>query len=797
MTDDRNNAANRWRRGAYGAVFGAVGAWCVPAWAAQDATVSGSAPRDPAPMTVLAQAEPVVTLDIPAQPLAAALATFAAETGWQIGYPSEMARDVTSGAVAGRFAPADALSRILAGTGLDYRMTGEGTATLVALPAETGASVRLPPVTVLGSRRLDAPLSNIPASITYVGQAEIDREQRVTNRVEDIVSRTVPGFNPTNNGVRNIRGRTAQVFINGVPVNEQLRASAGSDLNLVQPDQLSAIEVSRGANSAYGFGSSGGIIALSTPRAESEELTLRTVLRESFNPHRVGGSHQASLYQSAAQIVGDFDYHVGGVLAYDGAEFDPSGDLALGFDNSALLNNGKEVIGSIDGSFGYDMGDAGRLRLSTTFQNVDFRERYQLVPGVFRGPYGSLDPQPQGEESFRRSYTVNLNYENADVAGSALRLEVFASDTYNESFRSVGARVVRDEQTNVYHGFRSSLSTPLDGLVPGGAVTYGLDVIENRFFRPVFFTDTGALQSFVSPDVTLESLAVFGQLDVPVGDFVLSGGLRHERYDGEAESGAGVGGIVGGDIRNFDLTLFNAGLVYFVDDSTELYTTFSQGAEISQLGRSARGATTAAEVDTQPAKSNQYEIGIRGDWASLSLALAAFYTESDLLSSLICDGINPCIPLREPREFWGVEAIAAWQIDPVWGVGGVFTWQDGLRVANGDTRRIDNRDLPPVLVTGFVDYSPAPWVTGTLQVNYRGERDPFPGSVAFGEGKIDEEILVNVSAAFDLGRGQLRLGVENLLNTEYTSIPAESGNSGFLWLPEEGRRVFVSYALEW
>ncbi len=95
-----------------------------------------------------------------------------------------------------------------------------------------------------------------------------------------------------------------------MPTNEQLRASSGSDLNLVLPEQLAQIEVGRGANAAYGFGSPGGIIALSTPRAESEELTLRTRISNSFNPHRIGGSHQAVFYQSASQILGNFDFHL-------------------------------------------------------------------------------------------------------------------------------------------------------------------------------------------------------------------------------------------------------------------------------------------------------------------------------------------------------------------------------------------------------------------------------------------------------------------------------------------------------
>lgn len=491
-----------------------------------------------------------------------------------------------------------------------------------------------------------------------VPQGQIETELATTGRIEDVLKRQVPGFNPTNEGVRQIRGRTAQVFINGVPTNEQLRASSGSDLNLVLPEHLAQIEVSRGANSAYGFGSPGGIIALSTPRAESEELTLRTEISNSFNPHRIGGSHQSVFYQSASQIIGKFDYHLGGAVAYDGAEFEPNGDLALGFTNSALLSNGKELLWSLDTSLGYDLAALGRLRLAATFNHVDWKKMYQLVPGEYRRRFGSLITQPRGSDSFRTAYTANLSYENDNILGHAVKLEGFTSETDVEMFRTSSA-VVRDEQENQYYGFRSSATLSFDQLFkrawPGMSVTYGFDFIRNDFSRPVFFADTGALESWVSPPVTLVSYAPYAQLKIPLGErLLLTGGVRHEIYDGHADTAQGTGGIQGGDLDSFGLTLFNAGAVYNLVKNLDLYATFSQGAELSQLGRAARSAMAADRLDLEPAKSNQYELGLRGRWRSLSFSLAGFYTESDLLSALQCDGINPCTPLREPREIWGV-----------------------------------------------------------------------------------------------------------------------------------------------
>ncbi|WP_375595441.1 TonB-dependent receptor [Algihabitans albus] len=763
----------------------------------------GAAQDDPA---AVAQTEQTYSFDISSQPLPQALAEVSAVTGLQILYSEATAGEHIAPALSGSFTAEQALDRLVAGSGFQYRYTGANAVTLTSAITNNGEEqFQLEPITVLGTRRADVPLSNVPSSITIVEREEIQKELATASRLQDVIARRVPGFNPTSDGVRQIRGRTAQVFINGVPTNEQLRASSGSDLNRVSPDQLAGIEVARGANAAFGFGSPGGIIALRTPRAESEELTLRTVVRESFNPHRIGGSHRTSLYQSVSQIVGDFDFQLGGSIAYDGAEYAPDGDLALGFDGISGLGNAKETVGNLDGSFGLDLADFGRLRLTGTFQHVDFLEDYRIEPGVYRETFGSQSEEPRGDQSFRQSYTLNLSYENEDVLGQSVRLEAFTSKSEIEDFRTFGGPVIRDEQMNDYYGLRSAVTTPLDfvtdGLgfvMDGTAITYGVDFLRNRFYRPRFDDDTDTLFDFISPDVTLDSLAPYAQLDVSIGDFQLTGGLRHERYSGEVETAVGPGGIVGGDIRSFNLTLYNAGLVYFLDDNVDLYATFSQGAEISQLGRAARSAATADQVDPQPAKSNQYEIGVRGDWDSLRVGLAGFYTESDLLSALRCDGFNPCTPLREPREFWGVEASADWRIATQWGVGGVLTWQEGVReTESGDVRRIGSREVPPVLVTAYLDYDPFPWWRNTLQLNYRGKRDPFGDSTASREGRVDDLLLVNLAASFDVGPGALQLGVENLLNTEYTSIPAEGNNNGFLWIPDEGARVSLSYSMEW
>ena len=65
---------------------------------------------------------------IPEGPLPAALARFSEVGGMQLLYPAELARGLRTGGVSGQLAPQQALTQLLAGTGLTWRMTAPVTA---------------------------------------------------------------------------------------------------------------------------------------------------------------------------------------------------------------------------------------------------------------------------------------------------------------------------------------------------------------------------------------------------------------------------------------------------------------------------------------------------------------------------------------------------------------------------------------------------------------------------------------------------------------------------------------------
>ncbi|WP_026191311.1 STN domain-containing protein [Methylosinus sp. LW4] len=99
----------------------------------------------------------VRSYEIPAGSIAAALNRLADATGAQLVYKSRLTRDLTTHGLTGVFTLEDALDRLLAGTGIGYRLTRDGRSVAIVLAQnETtrndAGAVPLPPIDVAAER---------------------------------------------------------------------------------------------------------------------------------------------------------------------------------------------------------------------------------------------------------------------------------------------------------------------------------------------------------------------------------------------------------------------------------------------------------------------------------------------------------------------------------------------------------------------------------------------------------------------------------------------------------------------
>jgi catecholate siderophore receptor len=245
------------------------------------------------------------SFDIPVQTLAQAISAFAEQSGIAVGVESARVADVQSAAVNGTYTSAEALRRLLSGTGYTPVFLDERT--VVLRTSGTPGPQSLEPVRVVASRRVGyaveatntatrtpTPLRDVPQTVSIVTQALMrDLSMQGMGDVARFIPGVTMGQGEGNRDQPTIRGNntTADFFVDGVRDDVQYFR----DLYNVE-----RIEAIMGSNAmVFGRGGGGGVINRVTKEAEwfgRRELTLEG---GSFDNKRasldVGGGVSAAL----------------------------------------------------------------------------------------------------------------------------------------------------------------------------------------------------------------------------------------------------------------------------------------------------------------------------------------------------------------------------------------------------------------------------------------------------------------------------------------------------------------------
>ena len=241
------------------------------------AGMMGTAP----PASAQSAAAQSFSFNIPARPLASAIAQVGAVTGWRIAYALALPTGATSAPLTGTMTAEEAVRRLIANTGLIYRVTGPRSIVLEARAA--GA----PPQAEDGSELLDtvdvttatapgdAPFQT-PGSSNYISQEQIERLP--PQSAGDMFIGTPGVISSMNrNGAAmdvNIRGLQGQnrvkVTIDGtMQATSTWRGYQGVDDRVyVDPDLIGGVDIEKGPNDgADGAGVIGGVVGIRTLNA--------------------------------------------------------------------------------------------------------------------------------------------------------------------------------------------------------------------------------------------------------------------------------------------------------------------------------------------------------------------------------------------------------------------------------------------------------------------------------------------------------------------------------------------------
>ena len=234
------------------------------------------------PPATLAQAvEPTkLAADIPAQPLAQALAALARQTGLQLVYVSDVVRDHRSHAVSAGLRANEALTRMLEGTGLKFEYLTPRSIRIVASgvgpPRETAmqmsAGEELQEVIVTANRR-EENLQNVPMTVQVLTGATLAKLNATTfdDFVKYLPAVTAQGVGPGQNNIY-VRGLgTAVAGIQGsgfggifpnvaVYLDEQSAQLPNRNLDIYAAD-LDRIEILEGPQGTlFGAGAQAGVV---------------------------------------------------------------------------------------------------------------------------------------------------------------------------------------------------------------------------------------------------------------------------------------------------------------------------------------------------------------------------------------------------------------------------------------------------------------------------------------------------------------------------------------------------------
>lgn len=721
-----------------------------------------------------------------------------------------------------------------------------------------------------GTRQLDAvsvtavrgarSVAEIAGTVYAIEREQIAQQITAGRSTADILGQLVPSLAPasgtTSNYGMTMRGRSVQVMIDGVPLTGARDGSR--QLNSISPTMIERIEVISGATALYGAGASGGIINIITlqPGDQPVQLASQFGLR---SPSHLSSDTLAWNAAQTMTVRGDqFSGAFGFAYGRQGASLDAHGrrigpeiaqtdrqdtetrELNARFDwtptDSQQLSVGVRWFDDQqDSDHGPDYGP----RLAALF-NPAFTPSHQALPGLL------LEAQPR-----TRHQGVNAQYRNRDVlGGQELSVEAYYRNEQGRWFPSVStlvhpalrggfAYVAMQSNTDIdVWGLRTALHKGFDVAGRSLQLSYGVDHEReqdsqrgqmydiNRFIASNGLDYQPTAQYAMGPDVRVDTTGLFLQADHSLSErFSVQAGVRHqilrnrvedslpytEAITADAVAGYQPHLLRGGRVRHSQ-TLFNAGVVYRLDASQQLFANVSQGFSLPDTQRMLRDVPASFVIDSRnvgPIKVDSYELGWRRSDASLQSAVTAFYNRSDKTVQFNRDYSVSVADTDE--RVWGVEANLRYTPTAQLELGASLASTRGqYRDAAGRWRELNAFRVSPLKAGVHGQWRFANDSLLRLQGQVVGGTDrawrdaPLaaisPSIRATPAAKIHGYAVFDLIGELPLAGGRFSVGIYNLADRDYRTVygqQAEATYGKMSSLPAAGRTFSIGYRVEY
>ncbi|WP_193732638.1 TonB-dependent siderophore receptor [Komagataeibacter sp. FXV3] len=479
------------------------------------------------------------SFSIPAQKLGDALASFGAQSGWQVSVRADVIRNATSPGVSGSLTPADALSRLLAGTGFTYRLSGGHTVTLVPAPANitlgpvrvggtvthqdpTGPGVGYVAETTMAGTKTDTSITEIPNSI-YVVTNQLMQDQQPQNVAEAL--RYTPGVyseslgtydngsapNGTASAIMQ-RGFATEPFVDGIMLNS---ASSG------ETAFIERIEAVNGpASVMYGQTTPGGMIGITLKKPTATPLHQVSVGFGNWGRYEATADFSDKITKS-----GSLRYRIAAIGVTSGTQVDHIDYHRVGVLPSITWDIDKKTSLSLLGMYMYTPGDGTNYMQSpacgTLIQNSG-------CPRISRHIYdGFRNWNTDGQKEAMFEYQFKHNFNKYISFSQTFRWE--SSDKTTDSSYVSGSTSSTEEKIIPWSYYSRSNTIGLDSRISGkfstGSVQHswivGSDFRELKYTQNVLYDRTTSyIQNIYNPttayspcfDVNSSSCTVRGSM---------------------------------------------------------------------------------------------------------------------------------------------------------------------------------------------------------------------------------------------------------------------------------------------
>ena len=632
---------------------------------------------------------------IPQQPLVSALNAFTSVTGWQVGFPAELAQGVASPGVRGSLTPDKALERLLVGTNLSYRKLGNNN---IVLERRSGSStLNLQQVTISATRQAQS-VDSVPSTVTVHTREEMDRNN--VNTIKDLV-RYEPGVSVGGTGtrggisgynIRGIDGNRILTQVDGVEVPDGFFNGpyAKTQRNYVDPEIIKRVEILRGpASVLYGSNAIGGAVSYFT--LDPDDI---------IKPGQDVGARLKSGYSSAdeswlksATVAGRAD-QFDGLLHFsqrDGHETESYGsNNGTGLARTAA--NPEDVrTTNVLAKLGWDYKDDARLGLTYEKYKDDTDAD---IKSAYGGPYNAGEPTipssvlPGGmyqsrtgndtttRERFGLEHRFALDSLLVDNVKWTLNHQIAKTDQSTEEIYFPITRKVLRTRDTVYEEKQWVFDLQLDKgfsiadtehLLTYGTTLKQQKVSGSRSGNGICLqagrgcTAAGAIspgdvlkKATDFPDPTINTYSLFAQDEISWNQWTFLPGLRYDYTELKPHVTQEFLNTVSPDGRgtfnNENKTWHKVspkfGLTYALTDNYTWYGQYSEGfrtpsakALYGRYENTVTGYRVEPNPNLEPEKSKSYETGLRGNFEQGSFDVAVFYNKyRDFINE---DAISP------------------------------------------------------------------------------------------------------------------------------------------------------------